>query len=487
MKTYFKTFAIITLSLLLTNCRKAPNSSRLQKSYEEAVKLHQAGNLNDAVFHYQSTALQCQYYPKDSLTYWWKAMCGQGEIWKEKNFLDYAQSDFEAVQQFAVRHRLDTAEYFACRKLTLIALEQQDYSKAKAYALRAHQISIKTPMSQEVTENQENERILSGSAYAIAYEKNIPDTMYRQLKRLSANTSLEIQTIALKLLSLYEIQGSGLQTHLLQYLRSQNEFSNQRFQKFTDASEREKKQLIAERDTIAAKQKNTLFISLTIFTLLLGSSLYAMADHRRKHELDRIRLILNQKEQTIHILEEKQESSEKLLSRLKEKEERMAELERRAQKLDEMQKLFGDRKEYMEKATQKMEELNTLKDQIQQKEKEWETTEQQLRNRLLYSMEIGRKLPTADNPHQPTLKEYTNLIATDEKKILFLKEIDYCFNNFASGLQKITPSLTMYDVVHCCLFRLGIRTSDIATMCSLANSTISCRRKRLEAKMEAKT
>ena len=39
MKTYFKTFAIITLSLLLTNCRKAPNSSRLQKSYEEAVKL----------------------------------------------------------------------------------------------------------------------------------------------------------------------------------------------------------------------------------------------------------------------------------------------------------------------------------------------------------------------------------------------------------------------------------------------------------------
>ena len=123
MKTYFKTFAIITLSLLLTNCRKAPNSSRLQKSYEEAVKLHQAGNLNDAVFHYQSTALQCQYYPKDSLTYWWKAMCGQGEIWKEKNFLDYAQSDFEAVQQFAVRHRLDTAEYIACRKLTLIALE----------------------------------------------------------------------------------------------------------------------------------------------------------------------------------------------------------------------------------------------------------------------------------------------------------------------------------------------------------------------------
>jgi len=102
-------------------------------------------------------------------------------------------------------------------------------------------------------------------------------------------------------------------------------------------------------------------------------------------------------------------------------------------------------------------------------------------------MEIGRNLPTADNPNKPTPKEYTNLIATEEKKILFLKEIDYCFNNFASGLKKITPNLTMHDVVHCCLFRLGIRTSDIAAMCSLTNSTISCRRKRLEAKMEAKT
>ena len=74
MKIYFKTSAIIILSLLFTNCRKE-STSRLQRTYEEAVKLHQESNLNDAVFHYQSAALQCQYYPKDSLTYWWKAMC----------------------------------------------------------------------------------------------------------------------------------------------------------------------------------------------------------------------------------------------------------------------------------------------------------------------------------------------------------------------------------------------------------------------------
>ena len=109
----------------------------------------------------------------------------------------------------------------------------------------------------------------------------------------------------------------------------------------------------------------------------------------------------------------------------------MFELERRVQKLNEMQRLLGDRKEDTEKVTRQLEDLNTLKDQIQQKEKEWETTEQQLRNRLLYHMEIGRNLPTADNPNKPTPKEYTNLIATEEKKILFLKDI--------SGAIKITP------------------------------------------------
>ena len=70
MKIYFKTSAIIILSLLFTNCRKE-STSYLQRAYEEAVKLHLEGNLNDAVFYYQLTALNCQYHPEDSLTYWW--------------------------------------------------------------------------------------------------------------------------------------------------------------------------------------------------------------------------------------------------------------------------------------------------------------------------------------------------------------------------------------------------------------------------------
>ena len=63
MKIYFKTSTIIILSLLFTNCRKE-STSYLQRAYEEAVKLHQEGNLNDAVFYYQLTALTANTTPK---------------------------------------------------------------------------------------------------------------------------------------------------------------------------------------------------------------------------------------------------------------------------------------------------------------------------------------------------------------------------------------------------------------------------------------
>ena len=160
MKIYFKTSAIIILSLLFTNCRKE-STSYLQRAYEEAVKLHQEGNLNDAVFYYQLTALNCQYHPEDSLTYWWKAMCGQGEVWRQKNFLDRAQTDFETVLQNAPKYRLDTAEYIASRKLTLIALERQHYDKAYSYAMRAWKTAAKKQFPETMTDGQENERILA--------------------------------------------------------------------------------------------------------------------------------------------------------------------------------------------------------------------------------------------------------------------------------------------------------------------------------------
>jgi outer membrane protein assembly factor BamD (BamD/ComL family) len=66
---------------LLPACKRNPSTPYVQKVYEEAVRLQQAGNLNDAIFHYQLAATSCHTI-EDSLSYWWKAMYGQGKIWK---------------------------------------------------------------------------------------------------------------------------------------------------------------------------------------------------------------------------------------------------------------------------------------------------------------------------------------------------------------------------------------------------------------------
>ena len=66
-----------------------------------------------------------------------------------------------------------------------------------------------------------------------------------------------------------------------------------------------------------------------------------------------------------------------------------------------MQRL-GDRKEDTKKVTRQLEDLNTLKDQIQQKEKEWETTEQQLRIVFYTTWKSDATYP------QPTIR--TNLL-----------------------------------------------------------------------------
>ena len=181
-----------------------------------------------------------------------------------------------------------------------------------------------------------------------------------------------------------------------------------------------------------------MFISLTLFSLLVCGAVFVASTYRNKHAIDRIRLILKQKEETIRYLEAQKGNDE------------------------------------------------SLRLQIEEKEKEWHQQELQIRSLHLYDMEVGRKIPSADNPHAPQPKDYTNLMSDAGQQVKFLKEMDYCFNNFATGLQQLIPDLTIEETAYCCLFHLNIRTSDIAEMFSRSKSTISSRRKRLEAKINAK-
>lgn len=485
MNTYFRILIAIAIPLSLSNCKK-DDMPPMQDCYEYAVTLHKEGNLNDAIFYYQLTALENQYNLEDSLAYWWKAMCGQGEVWMQKNFLSDARMDFEAVLEFAKRHKLDTAEYLACRRLAKIALRERQYENALSFHRQALMIAERRKLPPTMLQGQDAETTLSIAAYKLGKGLSLSNCIVRELERLSCDSLLEVQVMALRLLALHEAFPSNQQSHLSKYMEKQDELWDSRYQKFTNDSEREKKELIAERNETAEEQQHTLFISLALFALLLGGGIYTAAEYRRRHELDRIRTILYQKEQVIQILEREKEDSASLRHQIQEKTRQMEELAQRERKLKEMAELLHNKSQRLEDLSRQMEEMENLRKQLEQKQREWTETEADIRRSHLYDMPVGRRLPAPGNPHKPQKEDFDGfLVATDRQKA-FLAEMDRCFNRFATGLMDITPGLTEEDTVYCCLFRLEIRPTDIATLMARTKSSVSKRRVRIELKLSGK-
>lgn len=252
---------------------------------------------------------------------------------------------------------------------------------------------------------------LAQSAQLLAQGQALPEALHRRLAHLAADTSAlwKRQILALRLLALQDT------SYLPTYLRMQDEYWTTRFRTFMDEAEREKKGLIAERDAIAAGQKHTLFIALTLFALLLGGGLYAVAGHRRKHELERVRLILGQKEQAIQILEGQQEDTERLRRQILEKEKRMEELVQRERKLQELSSLAQGKEKDLARFSRLTREIDELRHRIEQKQLEWKEKEAQIRRHHLYDLPISHRLPVADNPHQPRKEDFDGFVGQQRK------------------------------------------------------------------------
>ena len=252
-----RTLTIAAFALLLAACRKEAGepASFLRSVYDYSIELDQEGNLNDAIYQYQMVATNCNFNAEDSLAYWWKAMCGQGEIWIQKNFLDYARNDFETVLEYAREQQLDTAEFVACRKLTDIALWQRQYEEAYGYNRRALQLAREKAYPAEMTRGLAVEELLARSGHRWAQGQPPADSLRARLECLAADTTVRQRerVMALRLLALQD------HSRLPDYLKQQDEFWNTRYQRFTDAAEREKKGLIAERDAMDKRQKDWLF------------------------------------------------------------------------------------------------------------------------------------------------------------------------------------------------------------------------------------
>ncbi len=186
------------------------------------------------------------------------------------------------------------------------------------------------------------------------------------------------------------------------------------------------------------RQKDWLFVGFTFFALLLGASLYAIAIYRRRHEVERIRLILDQTMQTIEILEQQQEDTQTLQRQIQERRSGWPNW-RNANRSCAKWKVSSKETSRLNGLNRQMVEIERLREQLEQKQMEWKETETKIRRNHLYDMAIGKLLPHAGQPAshgQGGLREPAGNGGAQEA---FLREMDHCFNRFASGLMELRP------------------------------------------------
>ena len=229
--------------------------------------------------------------------------------------------------------------------------------------------------------------------------------------------------------------------------------------------EHEKAVLRQELNEKAQRQQSILFVSLIVFALIISGCVYATLRYRQKHETDRIRLILKQKEDFIRFMEEEKKCN---VSQL---QERIVEKERQMKRLEYENKRMAD-------------DISQLSGQIQEKEDEQKKQEERFCLCRFFDTEIGKSIPAPENPYHPQRLHFEKLLAKDESRTHFIAVCNICFGGFAEGLRCLTPTLTNDDLMYCCLFKLNVRTKDIALMVCQSCSTVSTRRKRIEMKME---
>ena len=452
------------------------------ETYTYAEECMRQGDITQALLYYNissGSALEA-----DSIPYWWKAMYGEGKIY----FMDHrpqdAKENFEKIWDFAQRQSLDTAQFVALTGLADIAYLDGQYARASSLLQKADSIAMSKGLRNDLTTGLEQKILLAASG-RILQEGILPDSLSFALGRLAEGSTGAWQAEALKWLAVQEEKESG-NRYTYAALRQRDSLWRQNLVSYTNRMKRE--QTLREEELNATKdfQQRSLSAILIAFALLLGGGIYAAVNHRRRHELDRIRIILNQKEQTIQILEREKEDTTSLQYQIQEKTRQLEEMAQQERKIKELKELQNGKSQQLEELSRLTKELAELRKQIEQKQKEWAETEADIRRNHLYDMTIGHHLPAPDNPYKPKKEDFEGLLVSTDNQETFLNEMDRCFNRFATGLMDITPGLTKEDTVYCCLFRLEIRTMDIATLMSRTNSSVSKRRVRIELKLNGK-
>lgn len=456
--TYF------TLFFLFIACAEKRGTLGLTKipnyraeEYIYAEECHKKGNLEQALLFYKLSIEETN--PCDSLPYWWKAKLGRGDIYMELHRFQDAKEDFKDILDFAQRHRIDSALYSAHHNLAVINRREENYKKALTHVLHAQ----KAALAAGILCDMEKEKLLISAAYTVQ-NQTLTDSVIQQLKKLANDSNTEWKTNALKILIL-QSNRTYPNEHLKDFLQNLNTYHEMQLRERTEQMEHEKALLRQELNEQAQKQQDILFISLIVFALIICGCIYIIQHYKQKREREIIQRTLQQKEEFIHFIEQEKKSNiARLLNTISEKEQRMKLLE------NENKRMANDCK--------------ILYERIQKNEDKQKQQEEHFNLCRFFDTTIGQTIPTPENPYHPQQQDFEKLLVKEKNRKRLIDACNICFNGFAEGLQRLTPTLTNDDLMYCCLFKLNVRTKDIALMVCLSCSTISTRRKRIEMKME---
>lgn len=479
---------LLLFSVFLFSCNEKEKRSRAQICYEEALLYQEKGDLESALNKYYLARDASK--KSDSIPYWTQSVANEGGLLLDRNDLKSAKISFETLLHFAQRRKLVELECLSWQRLGQVAWKEKKYVTADSCYKKAVDLSLHLKDGEKLLPDLKEEAWIAASASV--WEKGmkgavtLPDSLKQKLYMLVENSRADLKVEALRLLSLYS-EGRSItdkdKRYLEQYVHMNDSLTKQAFSTYTERLEQEKAQLILERDREMDARQRILFISLAVLTLILIAGLYIMLSYRRKHEMDHIRMLLLQKEKDIIRLEQNQCELDKIQNLLREKEKRVTELEMRSYELERMRAALHNREQQLNELEQKFEELNEMRDKVILKQEELEEMERSFREARFYESELGRRIPIPDNPHKPTVKEFDSLLVKESLCDEFLSQMNACYNNFAKGLQQLSPKLTRDDVVYCCLFHLGVRPSDIALMLCVSRNAVSMRRRRIEEKI----
>lgn len=453
-----------TLFFLLIACAEKRGTLGLAKipnynaeEYFYAEECRKKGNLEQALLFYQLSIGNT--FSNDSIPYWWKAKLGRGDIYMELHRFQDAKEDFKDMLEFARRHCIDSALYFAHRNLSVINRREGNCKDAFAHILQA-QRAVQTAGIQ----GDMKKEILLASAACAVQNHVLMDSVVWQLQKLANDSCAEWRANALQVLTLHADRNCHNE-YLEDFLQAQKVYHESEIHDYMAHLEHEKAVLRQELNEKAQRQQSILFVSLIVFALIISGCVYATLRYRQKHETDRIRLILKQKEDFIRFMEEEKKCN---VSQL---QERIVEKERQMKRLEYENKRMAD-------------DICQLSGQIQEKEDEQKKQEERFSLFRFFDTEIGKDIPAPENPYHPQRANFEKLLAKDERRMHFIAICNICFGGFAEGLRYLTPTLTNDDLMYCCLFKLNVRTKDIALMVCQSCSTVSTRRKRIEMKME---